>query len=118
MNLVQQYVHLDLDAVAAVTPEQIDTYLCGARWVRAEAISPDLQAWTRPASEPLPGHLQALCTLPARQARLIWSGYVSSPVRRRRDYAARVEELLLVLGMFERRLASAVLSDIATVPVA
>lgn len=113
MNLVQQYVHLDLDAIAAVTPEQIEAYLCGTQWVRAEALSPGMQAWTRPGSEPLPDHLQALRTLPARRARLIWPGYVSSPIRRRRDYAARVEELLLALGLFEHRLASAVLSDIA-----
>ncbi|WP_217226074.1 hypothetical protein [Streptomyces anulatus] len=112
MNLVQQYVYLDLDAVQAVAPQQIEAYLRDTQWVGDEALATGLRAWARPGGEPLPGHLRDLRTIPPRQASLIWPGYVCAPTVRRRGYTARVEEVLVLLGLFERRLASDVLTDI------
>ncbi|MFJ3365841.1 hypothetical protein [Streptomyces anthocyanicus] len=109
MILVQQYVVLDPDAVKAVTPAQLETYLTGRGWVRAESIPPALQTWTRPDGEPLPDHLR---TLPGRRARTIWPGHITAPTRQLRDYVGLVDVLLLALGLFERRLASDVLADI------
>ncbi|MGW0844123.1 hypothetical protein ACWD26_29100 [Streptomyces sp. NPDC002787] len=109
MILVQQYVALDPDAVKAVTPAQLETYLTRNGWVRAEIIPPTLQVWTRPEGEPLPDHLRAL---PDRRAHTIWPGHITSPTRQLRDYVGQVDVLLLALGLFERRLASDVLADI------
>ncbi|MEV7157251.1 hypothetical protein AB0N77_21930 [Streptomyces misionensis] len=117
MHLVQQYVHLDIDAVRATTPAQIESYLHNRQWVQAERLTPGLQAWIRPDEEPLPDHLHHL---PDRREHLIWPGHISAPTRQHlRDYASRVEDLLLALGLFERRLAADVLADIrATAPIA
>ncbi|MER6687471.1 hypothetical protein [Streptomyces olivaceoviridis] len=110
MILVQQYVVLDPGAVQAATPAQLESYLTSKGWVRAEITPPALQMWIRPQGEPLPDHLRAL---PARRAHLIWPGHITSPTRHhQRDYVARVDELLITLGLFERRLASDVLADI------
>ena len=110
MILVQQYVVLDPGAVQAATPAQLESYLTAKGWVRAEIIPPALQMWIRPEGEPLPDHLRAL---PARRAHMIWPGHITSPTRHHlRDYIARVDELLIALALFERRLASDVLADI------
>ncbi|MEV7156968.1 hypothetical protein AB0N77_20450 [Streptomyces misionensis] len=118
MNLVQQYAHLDFDAVQALSPRQISAYLRSIRWVRADTeTTSDMQTGRGPTTSP-PGHLPALHPPPARRAYLIWPGWVSSPTRRRHDYAAHVEKLLLLLGFFERRLASDAPTDIARGPAA
>jgi hypothetical protein len=112
--LVQQYVVLDPVAVQAVTPGQLETYLLSKGWVRAEDIPPARQVWTRPDGEPLPAHL---CQLPAHRGRRIWPGYLMSPTRRHKSYVDRVDELLVDLALFERRLAPEVLMDICGTPV-
>ncbi|MFE1190192.1 hypothetical protein [[Kitasatospora] papulosa] len=118
MTLAQQHAHLDPDAVQTVTPQQIEAYLRDTQWVRNEALIPGLQDWARPDGDPLPDHLPALRTIPARRAYLIWPGYVCAPTIRRRGYTARVEEVLVLLGLFERRLASDVLTGIIAAPAA
>ncbi|MDT0616406.1 hypothetical protein [Streptomyces lancefieldiae] len=114
MMLVQQYVFLDVDAVQALTPAQVETYLASKGWTKAETEPPGGQIWTRPDHEPLPPHLTAL---PEYKPHLVWRGYVKSLTSTRfRDYAARICELLLALALFEHRLVADVLADVRTLP--
>lgn len=114
MILVQQYVFLDFDAVQALTPVQVETYLARKGWTKAETEPPGGQIWTRPDDEPLPPHLTAL---PEYKPHLVWPGYVKSLISTRfRDYAARICELLLALALFEHRLVADVLADVRALP--
>ncbi|MFM9462649.1 hypothetical protein ACKI1K_07320 [Streptomyces scabiei] len=108
--LVQQYVFLDSDAAGNLTPAQVESYLESKGWVKAETVPPAGQVWTRPEGEALPGHLQ---DLPKRKPHLVWPAYLTSLTSRLRDYTGRTVDLLLVLALFEHRLASDVLTDIA-----
>ncbi|MFC8950766.1 MULTISPECIES: hypothetical protein [Streptomyces] len=114
MMLVQQYVFLDVDAVQALTPAQVETYLASKGWTKAETEPPGGQIWTRPDHEPLPPHLTAL---PEYKPHLVWPGYVKSLTSTRfRSYAARICELLLALALFEHRLVADVLADVRALP--
>jgi hypothetical protein len=112
--LVQQYVFLDSDAAGNLTPAQVENYLESKGWVRAESVPPGGQVWTRPKGEALPDHLR---NLPKRKPYLVWPGHLTSLTSSRfRNYTGRIVELLLTLALFEHRLASAVLADIAHSP--
>ncbi|MFJ6438718.1 hypothetical protein [Streptomyces sp. NPDC091416] len=114
MMLVQQYVFVDLDAAALLTPAQVETYLVNRGWARAETEPPGGQIWIRPDDEPLSPHLTVL---PEYKPHLVWPGYVRSLTSTRfRDYAGRVCELLLTLALFEHRLVSDVLADVRALP--
>lgn len=112
--LLQQYVFLDSTAVDQLTPSQVESYLENRGWIKEEMESPSSQIWVRPDGEALPDHLQVL---PDRRPYRIWPGYVRALTSTHfRDYAASTTQLLLVVALFEHRLAAHVLADMAARP--